>query len=71
MGLHEGRAQLTKGMKLLLNQWTETHSAWADVQSKQFEARFILPLEQDLRKALLAMDHMAAVLHQIRIDCEE
>lgn len=69
MGVHEGRGSLTKSMKLLMHQWTEARGAWDDSVSRGFEEKFLFPLEQDLRNALSAMDHMAVLLQQIRNDC--
>jgi len=70
MGVYESRGQLTKAMRQLLMQWHETHSGWDDAVSKSFEQKYLAPLEQDLKTALGAMDHMAVLLGQIRRDCE-
>jgi len=69
MGVYEGRGQLTKSMKELMNRWGETRSTWDDAQSREFEERFLVSLEQDLRNALGSMDHMANLLQQVRRDC--
>ncbi len=70
MGVFEGRAQLGKSMKELMLHWSETKMSWDDSQSKQFEEKFLAPMEADLRNAVGAMDHMAVILQQIRRDCE-
>jgi len=70
MGVYEGRGQLTKSMKLLMLQWSEARGSWDDSVSHAFEEKFLSPLEQDLRNALGAMDHMGVVLQQVRHDCE-
>lgn len=70
MGLYEGRGQLVKSMKGLMLRWNETRNSWDDAQSEHFEEKFIQPLEQDLRTALAAMDHIAALVQQARRDCE-
>ncbi|HEX2972331.1 MAG TPA: hypothetical protein VHP11_08350 [Tepidisphaeraceae bacterium] len=70
MGVYEGRAQLTKAMKQLRLQWTQTTSEWHDTMSKDFEEKHLLTLEMDLKSALSAMDHMATLLQQAHRDCE-
>ena len=71
MGVYEGRGQLTKAMRDLLFRWQETKGAWDDPVSKNIEEKFLVPLEQDLRNALGAMDHMGSVLQQAKHDCSE
>ena len=70
MGVYEGRGQLSKGMKQLQLRWLEAKSSWDDAASAHFEKKFLEPLEADLRTAVTAMDHMAAVLVQARRDCQ-
>ena len=71
MGVYEGRGQLTKGIKNLMMRWQETRSSWNDAATNQFEKKYLVPLEIDLRNALGAMDHMASVLSQVRRDTME
>ena len=70
MGVYEGRGQLGKLMKQLMGQWMETKGYWDDAVSREFEEQHLQPIEQDLKSALAAMDHMAVVLQQVRRDCE-
>ena len=70
MGVYEGRGQLSKALKNLMLRWMETKSDWDDAASQHFEERFIVPLEMDLKNAVGAMDHMAAVLASVRRDCQ-
>ena len=71
MGVYEGRGQLTKAMRDLLFRWQEARGAWDDPVSKDVEEKFIVPLEQHMKNALSAMDHMGAVLQQVKHDCSE
>ncbi len=71
MGVHEGRARLGKIAKELAARWSETRMQWDDANARQFESKFMIPLEEDIRSAVGAMDHMGQVLHQLRRDCEE
>ena len=70
MGVQEGRGQLAKLMKELNMQWLDVRHSWDDVRMHEFEQRYLLPLDIDLRKAVGAMDLMAAYLSQVRRDCE-
>ena len=70
MGVYEGRGQLSKAIKQLQMRWQEATSSWNDAASTQFEKKFLEPLDADLRTAVTAMDHMAAVLVQVRRDCQ-
>ena len=70
MGVHEGRGQLAKGMKELMSKWLEAKGSWDDANAHKFETEFLNLLEKDLRAATAAMDHMGALLHQIKHECE-
>lgn len=69
MGVYEGRGQLSKSMKELMNRWSDTKSQWDDVMSKQIETEHLVPLEMDLRSAVGAMEHIAQVIAQVKADC--
>ncbi len=71
MGVYEGRGQLSRGMKDLLNRWTEAKSSWDDANSERFEEKYMLPLEQGMRTAVSAMDTMAVLIAQAHHDCDE
>lgn len=70
MGMYEGRGQLAKAIKQLQLRWNETKGSWNDVNSRHFEQKWMLPLENDLRSALGAMDNAMTLLNQIRRDCK-
>jgi hypothetical protein len=70
MGVYEGRGQLSKSFKELMNRWAETRSSWDDQRSKEFQEKYLVPLEQDMRSAVAAMDHMATFLQLVRRDCQ-
>jgi len=70
MGVYEGGGQLSKAMRQMLGQWEETRMAWDDAQAREFEEKYLIPLQMDLRNASAAMAHMAAILEKIRRDCE-
>lgn len=70
MGVYEGRGTLGKALKQLEAKWIETLSNWDDVRAKEFEQRFLAPLQLDLRNAVGAMDQMAVLLTKIHSECE-
>ena len=71
MGVYEGRGQLARAIKDLNARWMETKASWDDANAKAFEEKFLIPLEQDLRQAVGAMDQMAVLLVQAHNDCED
>ena len=70
MGVYEGRGQLGKSMKELMNAWLETRSSWKDANAERFEKKHLVPIEMDLRQAVSAMDVMSQLLSAIKRDCE-
>ena len=70
MGVYEGRGQLGKGMKELMNAWLETRAVWKDANAERFEKKHLHPLEMDMRAATSAMDVMSQLISQIKRDCE-
>ena len=70
MGMHEGKARLSKSMKELLMRWNETKSHWRDSSAHAFESRFLTPMDQDSKQAVSAMEQMAQILQQAKRDCE-
>lgn len=69
MGVYEGGGQLSKAMRQLIGRWEETRAAWDDAQAREFEDKCLIPLQMDLRNAMTAMGHMAAVLEKIKREC--
>ena len=70
MGVYEGRGQLGKSSKELMNAWMECKAAWRDQNAERFEKKHLIPLEMDLRNAVSAMDVMAQLISAIKRDCE-
>ncbi|HET6251177.1 MAG TPA: hypothetical protein VFE47_26075 [Tepidisphaeraceae bacterium] len=69
MGVYEGRGQIAKQIKELMNRWYETRRVWDDSMSQQIEKDCLVPLEMDVRNGVGAMEHIAQVLAQIKSDC--
>jgi hypothetical protein len=70
MGVYEGRGALSKALKTLENRWMEARFNWDDAQTREFEQRFMIPLQLELRNAVGAMDTMATLLSRIHSECE-
>lgn len=69
MSINDSYAKLTRAAKDLMIQWEQTKASWRDEKSAEFEDRYILLIQAELRKARLAMEHMEAVLNEVRNDC--
>ena len=70
MSLMDSKGTLSRAAKDLLARWEEAKNVWSDTQSQEFETTYIFLIEQDVRSALGAMDHMNQVLAKIESDCE-
>jgi hypothetical protein len=70
MGLQESRGKIARSMRDLMGLWANTKVHWNDVNSEQFEEKFLRTLEQDVRIAASAMDEMASMLTRIKAECE-
>ena len=70
MSTNAGLGKLKQATKDLRAQWSETHAAWHDENSRHFEERYLIPLLARVRTVELALSHMAAVLQEVRHDCE-
>jgi hypothetical protein len=70
MSLTDSKAALSRAAKDLLARWEMVKTVWADAQSEAFEKTYLGPLEQDVRSALGAIDHMDQVLQKIESECE-
>jgi len=62
--------KLKQNAKDLRVQWLEARQFWRDENSRCFEEQFLAPLFAQLRRAELAMGHMASILQKARRDCE-
>jgi hypothetical protein len=70
MSLMDSKGTLAKAAKELFARWEDVKTVWSDSQSVQFEKTYLVPLEQDVRSALTAMEQMNQVLMKIESDCE-
>jgi hypothetical protein len=70
MGLQESRGKISRSLQDLMAIWSSTTVHWSDANSQAFEAKYLKPVEMDVRVAASAMDEMAALLTQIKRECE-
>jgi uncharacterized protein YukE len=70
MSTAESKGALSKAAKDLFSRWADVKTVWSDAQSEAFEKKYLWQIEQDVRTALGALDHMNTVLHKIESDCE-
>lgn len=70
MGLYEGRGNLNKGFKDLMLRWQTARGDWSDDVARQFEENHLKPVEEALKLAIAAMDHMSQVVSKIDRDCK-
>jgi hypothetical protein len=57
-------------MRELMALWATTQVHWNDENMHKFEEKYLRQLEMDIKVAAGAMDQMAALLSQIRRECE-
>ena len=69
MSLATSRARLQGSLKELRAQWDLAKAKWDDPMSREFEKRYLAPLEPMVRNTISAMDKMDGILAQARRDC--
>lgn len=69
MSLSTGRIQLYSALKTAKEHWEEVRVAWHDSVSADFEETCLLPLEQQVRTTLRALDQLSAILAQMHEEC--
>ena len=69
MSLTTSRARLQGALKELRARWDEAKAKWDDPMSREFEKRYLAPLEPVVRNTVSAMEKMDAILAQARRDC--
>ena len=63
-------ARLAALTRDLFERWRQTRGAWRDTRAIQFEKDYLVELETATRMAVQGIQHLEAVLRQIRKDCE-
>ena len=69
MSAHSGRLQ--HALKHLREQWDIAQETWADQNARDFERLHIVPLEQNVKNAIIGMEKLSETLSKIRAQCKE
>jgi len=69
MSAIESRAKLVQATKKLMAEWALVRETWRDENCRQFEKKYMAPLEADVRAAVLAIERIGAMLHNAQHDC--
>lgn len=70
MSLSGPRARLVRATKELHHRWRHVRGQWNDEHAQRLERDLIAPLEDQVRQALVAMEHLDSILHRVKNDCE-
>ena len=69
MSLASARAKLGTAHRQLLTDWARTKDSWNDPASQAFFRNNVSPVEQAVRSAITAIEHMGEVLERARREC--
>lgn len=69
--LTTGAARIHEAVDLLQQSWEDTQDFWADQNSAQFEKEHLNPLLTEVSAAMVAINHLSDVIHQIYRACDE
>jgi len=67
----ESRAKLIQVAKKLMADWEQAQEAWQDDNCRQFDKKYMVPLESSIRAAALAMERMETILESAQQDCAD
>jgi hypothetical protein len=70
MTLTTGRAKLVDSLKVLAVRWEAARDGWDDQAGRDFEEKHVEQIAPQVQAAIRAIDRLAAVIHQMRHECE-
>ena len=70
MTLTTGRTKLVEALKVLSVRWEDARAGWDDVAGREFEEAYFEPIAPHVQAAVRAIDRLAAVIGQMRHECE-
>jgi len=70
MSLVSSKGRLIAIGKDLSNAWRDTKVYWRDAKAQEFEAKYIIPLIDNVESAATAIDKLDKILAKVRSDCE-
>lgn len=69
MSLPAGMAALTDARRTLAARWEELRASWDDAAAQRFEQAFIVPMDEELRRAIHAMAQVQEVACRAQREC--
>ena len=69
MSLPAGMATLTDARRTLAARWEELRNTWGDAAADHFEKTFIVPMDEDLRRAIHAMAQVQDAARRAQREC--
>ena len=70
MSLNDSYAKLNRATKDLALNWQQALVSWQDENTRRFEKKYIIRLQQELRKAGQAMESMDMLLSRMQRECK-
>lgn len=67
---HGASARLDALTRELLNRWRQTREHWNDAKAREFEERFIHPLETAVKVTVSGVENLEQTMNKMRRDCE-
>ena len=71
MSTIESRAKFVQAAKKLMAEWQQVQEEWRDDNCRQFDKKYMAPLEASIRAAALAMERMETILESAQQDCAD
>ena len=71
MSAIESRAKLIQAAKNLIMEWQHAQEAWRDDNCRQFDKKYMAPLESSIRAATQALERMDTMLDSAQQDCAD
>lgn len=71
MSALESRAKLIQAARHLTTEWQHVQEAWRDDNCRQFDKKYMTPLEASIRAAAQALERMEAMLDSAQKDCAD
>jgi hypothetical protein len=70
MSVRASRTQLATLTRELMSRWEQVKNHWQDEQSREFEAKYLEPLQIQVAATLTALDKLDQLITKVRSDCE-
>ncbi len=71
MNTIESRAKMIQAAKKLMADWQQAQEAWRDDNCRQFDKKYMAPLESSIRETALALERMETILETAQQDCAD